>query len=139
MHTAYIFSTKLGSKFYSLPKSPKRTRIGRGKWELSDVRSWHTADIQTPPFHHRMCTVRYCWRWSSNLQTGSQVRCNYAACAESFLHSMKVECVHGVRFASREIMRTTVFNYVECDYNRWRRHSTCGGLSPVQFENQTLA
>ncbi|MDQ6441363.1 IS3 family transposase, partial [Klebsiella quasipneumoniae] len=26
-----------------------------------------------------------------------------------------------------------------CDYNRWRRHSTCGGLSPEQFENQTLA
>ncbi|WP_415837895.1 IS3 family transposase, partial [Serratia silvae] len=25
------------------------------------------------------------------------------------------------------------------DYNRWRRHSACGGLSPEQFENQTLA
>ncbi|MDW4592987.1 IS3 family transposase, partial [Escherichia coli] len=22
-----------------------------------------------------------------------------------------------------EIMRATVFNYIECDYNRWRRHS----------------
>ncbi|XNM60249.1 IS3 family transposase [Escherichia coli] len=30
-----------------------------------------------------------------------------------------------------EIMRATVFNYIECDYNRWRRHSWCGGLSPV--------
>ncbi|MBW9437041.1 IS3 family transposase [Escherichia coli] len=27
----------------------------------------------------------------------------------------------------------------ECDYNRWRRHSWCGGLSPEQFENQNLA
>ncbi|MFV9659738.1 hypothetical protein ACNVD5_10065, partial [Klebsiella pneumoniae] len=25
--------------------------------------------------------------------------------------------------APREIMRTAVFNYIECDYNRWRRHS----------------
>ncbi|EHP1163220.1 IS3 family transposase, partial [Salmonella enterica] len=25
------------------------------------------------------------------------------------------------------------------DYNRWRRHSACGGLSPEQFENQSLA
>ncbi|EHH5059205.1 IS3 family transposase, partial [Escherichia coli] len=25
------------------------------------------------------------------------------------------------------------FNYIECDYNRWRRHSWCGGLSPEQF------
>ncbi|EOM8843458.1 IS3 family transposase, partial [Escherichia coli] len=25
------------------------------------------------------------------------------------------------------------------DYNRWRRHSWCGGLNPEQFENQNLA
>ncbi|CST68820.1 ISEc17%2C transposase orfB [Shigella sonnei] len=50
-----------------------------------------------------------------------------------------VECLHGEHFISREIMRATVFNYIECDYNRWRRHSWCGGLSPEQFENQNLA
>ncbi|MDV0626377.1 IS3 family transposase [Klebsiella variicola subsp. variicola] len=65
--------------------------------------------------------------------------CYDNACVESFFHSIKVECIHGERFASREIMRTTVFNYIECDYNRWRRHSACGGISPEQFENQTLA
>ncbi|EDX29284.1 IS3 ORF2 [Escherichia coli B171] len=48
----------------------------------------------------------------------------------TFFHSLKVECIHGERFSSREIMRETVFNYIECDYNRWRRHSACGGLSP---------
>ncbi|QVV62171.1 IS3 family transposase, partial [Leclercia sp. Colony189] len=26
--------------------------------------------------------------------------------------------IHGERFISREMMRTTVFNYIECDYNR---------------------
>lgn len=46
--------------------------------------------------------------------------------------------IHEERFISQEIMRTTVFNYIECDYNRWRRHSACGGLSPEQFENQNL-
>ncbi|WP_230050847.1 IS3 family transposase [Erwinia aphidicola] len=65
--------------------------------------------------------------------------CYDNACVESFFHSLKVECIHGERFASREIMRATVFNYIECDYNRWRRHSACGGLSPEQFENQNLA
>ncbi|ECY3744631.1 IS3 family transposase, partial [Salmonella enterica subsp. enterica serovar Anatum] len=54
--------------------------------------------------------------------------CYDNACAESFFHTLKVECIHGEDFASREIMRTTVFNYIECDYNRWRRHSACGGL-----------
>lgn len=65
--------------------------------------------------------------------------CYDNACAESFFHSLKVECIHGERFISREVMRTTVFNYIECDYNRWCRHSACGGLSPEQFENKNLA
>ncbi|QJA20899.1 IS3 family transposase [Pectobacterium punjabense] len=65
--------------------------------------------------------------------------CYDNACVESFFHSLKVECIHGERFSSREMMRSTVFNYIECDYNRWRRHSACGGLSPEQFENQNLA
>ncbi|WP_413465604.1 IS3 family transposase [Plesiomonas shigelloides] len=49
-----------------------------------------------------------------------------------------VECIHGERFTDGEMMRTTVFNYIECDYNRWRRHSACGALSPEQFENENL-
>ncbi|EHP0911258.1 MULTISPECIES: IS3 family transposase [Escherichia] len=65
--------------------------------------------------------------------------CYDNACVESFFHSLKVECLHGEHFISREIMRATVFNYIECDYNCWRRHSWCGGLSPEQFENQNLA
>ncbi|EBG0215930.1 IS3 family transposase, partial [Salmonella enterica subsp. enterica serovar Elokate] len=65
--------------------------------------------------------------------------CYDNACAESFFHTLKVECIHGEDFVSREIMRTAVFNDIECDYNRWRRHSACGGLSPEQFENQNLA
>ncbi|HBZ7882263.1 TPA: IS3 family transposase [Klebsiella pneumoniae] len=65
--------------------------------------------------------------------------CYDNACVESFFHSLKVECIHGERFISREMIRTTVFNYIECDYNRWRRHSACGGLSPEQFENRNLA
>lgn len=63
--------------------------------------------------------------------------CYDNAYVESFFHSLKVECIHGERFASREIMRTTVFSYIECDYNLWRRHSACDGPSPEQFENQT--
>jgi putative transposase len=64
--------------------------------------------------------------------------CYDNACVENFFHSLKVECIHGERFISREIMRTTVFDYIECDYNRWRLRSACGGLSPEQFENQNL-
>ncbi len=42
--------------------------------------------------------------------------CYDNACVESFFHSLKVECIHGEHFISREIMRATVFNYIECDF-----------------------
>ena len=76
-----------------------------------------------------------------NLQSSMSAKgcCYDNACAESFCHSLQVECIHGECFASPKFMRTTVFNYIECDYTRCRRHSACGGLSPNQFENQNLA
>lgn len=64
--------------------------------------------------------------------------CYDNAYAESFFHSLKVECIHGERFTDREIIRTAVFNYIEYDYNRWRYHRACGGLSPEQFENENI-
>ncbi|MCU9639655.1 IS3 family transposase, partial [Escherichia coli] len=61
------------------------------------------------------------------------------ACVKRFFHSQKVKCIHGDHFISMEIMRTTVFKYLECDYNRWRRHSWCRDISPEQFEIKNLA
>ncbi len=60
--------------------------------------------------------------------------CYDNACAESFFHSLKVEAIHGERFKTREIMRQTVFEYIEVDYNRTRQHSANGYLSPMVFE-----
>lgn len=65
--------------------------------------------------------------------------CYDNACAESFFHSMKVEIIHGERFATREEMRQTVFEYIEIDYNRTRRHSANGCISPEAFEIQQAA
>jgi len=65
--------------------------------------------------------------------------CYDNACAESFFHSLKVEVIHGERFATREEMRRTVFEYIEVDYNRTRRHSANGYISPEAFEAQRVA
>ena len=65
--------------------------------------------------------------------------CYDNACAESFFHTLKVEAVHGIRFASREQMRQTVFEYIEVDYNRTRRHSANGYVSPMAFEAKRVA
>ena len=65
--------------------------------------------------------------------------CYDNACAESFFHSLKVEAIHGERFATREEMRQTVFEYIEVDYNRTRRHSANGFISPEAFEALEVA
>lgn len=64
-----------------------------------------------------------------------RVKGNYYdnAWAERFFHTLKVEAIHGEQFATREIMRPTVFKYIEVDYNRTCRHGANGYISPAVF------
>lgn len=55
------------------------------------------------------------------------------AVVESFFSTMKRELDDPV-FDSREHARTVLFEYIEIWYNRQRRHSTLGYVSPEQFE-----
>lgn len=41
--------------------------------------------------------------------------------------------MHGWRFATREDMTATAFEYIEVFYNRKRLHSTLGYKSPIRF------
>jgi putative transposase len=65
--------------------------------------------------------------------------CYGNACTESFFHTLKVEMVHGESFATREDMRRAVFEYIEVDYNRIRRHGANGHVSPLAFEIKMVA
>ena len=62
------------------------------------------------------------------------------AVAESFFASLKLELVYQVHWQTRAAARTAIFEYLELFYNRRRRHSSLGYLSPVEFErrNQRL-
>ena len=53
---------------------------------------------------------------------------------ESFFASLKRELVHDERYTSRDEARASIFEYVEAFYNRVRRHSSLGHLSPEEFE-----
>ena len=56
--------------------------------------------------------------------------------SESFFNSLKNERVHGMRYRTRAQAKADVFQYIEGFYNRIRRHSTLGQISPVQFMQQ---
>ena len=60
------------------------------------------------------------------------------AFAESFFASMKKE-LNCRSFESVKVARNRIFNYIELFYNRRRKHSYLGNLSPEQFEMQKVA
>jgi putative transposase len=53
---------------------------------------------------------------------------------ESFFASLKKELVHHEDYATREEARASIFEYIEMFYNRVRRHSTLGFVSPANYE-----
>lgn len=62
--------------------------------------------------------------------------CYDNACVESFFGSLKNEMVAFERFATREEAKQKIFAWIEVFYNRVRRHSTLGYMSPVDFEEK---
>lgn len=59
------------------------------------------------------------------------------AVVESFFATLKTELFSADPvYWTRQQARTAIFEYVEGFYNRTRRHSTFGYLSPVEFERR---
>lgn len=56
------------------------------------------------------------------------------AVAESFFATLKKETIHGETFPTREQAQSVIFEYIECYYNRVRRHSSNGWVSPNNYE-----
>jgi transposase InsO family protein len=61
------------------------------------------------------------------------------AVAESFFHTLKVELIHGKIYDTRQQAKMAIFEYIEVFYNRQRRHSYLGYLSPEVFEKKNVA
>jgi putative transposase len=60
--------------------------------------------------------------------------CYDNAAMESFFKTLKVELVYHEQYATREQAMASLFEYVECWYNRKRLHSSLGYRSPEQYE-----
>jgi putative transposase len=55
---------------------------------------------------------------------------------ESFYSRLKVELIYAKNYQSIDEARSGIFSYIEVFYNRKRRHSANGGVSPVAFEER---
>lgn len=58
------------------------------------------------------------------------------AVVESFFHSLKIEWLAEAQHRNRREAKQAVFEYIEVWYNRQRRHSSLGYLSPAEYERR---
>ena len=58
------------------------------------------------------------------------------AMTESFFASLECELLDRTRFRTKAEARLALFDYIECFYNRRRRHSSLGYLAPADFERR---
>jgi transposase InsO family protein len=92
--------------------------------------------------HHSDRGVQYASADYQELLTQHGSRCSMSragncydnAVMESFWGTLKTELVYQTRFATREQAKRALFEYVEVFYNRVRRHSSLGYVSPEAFE-----
>ena len=60
--------------------------------------------------------------------------CHDNAVAESFFGTLKTELVDDADYRTREEAKQSLFEYIEVFYNRQRRHSYLGYVSPAEYE-----
>ena len=108
--------------------------IQNGDWKLGLI-------------HHSDQGVQYACNDFQSLLKAYGIQCSMSrkgdcwdnAVAESFFHTLKVELTHDRNYKTRLEAQADIFEYIEVFYNRQRRHSYLGYLSPSEYEKQAKA
>jgi transposase InsO family protein len=108
----------------ALDMAVRRRLPGEGLVAHSDRGSQYASD------HYRRLLERHGIACSMS-RVG---QCWDNAPVESFFASLKRELVHGERYTTHGEARASIFEYVETFYNRVRRHSSLGYVSPAEYE-----
>jgi transposase InsO family protein len=102
---------------------------------------------QKPPkglIHHsdrgaQYAALEYQERLKAYNMVGSMSRkgnCYDNACIESYHGTLKRELIYRQRLTTRQMARELIYEYLEFFYNRKRKHSSLGYLSPDRFETK---
>lgn len=78
--------------------------------------------------------LRFCQAHNLEPSMSRRGNCWDNAVAESFFSSLKKERIRKRIYRTRDLAKADVFDYIEVFYNRTRRHSHLGGVSPEAFE-----
>jgi transposase InsO family protein len=126
---------KAGLALEALDQALQRRRPASGAWRDQGLLFHSDRGVQYASGVFRTVLEAHGIQRSMS-RTGN---CYDNAVAESFFATLKREMVNGQTFVSRDDARQTVFEWIEVFYNRQRRHSALGYVSPEQFELQYAA
>ena len=110
----------------ALQMAVARRRPEAGIVHHSDQGSQYTSLVFT----------RRCRSVGIDVSMGSRGDCFDNAAMESFHASLKKDLIYRRSWPTKTEARTALFDYIETFYNRRRRHSRLGMLSPLDFENK---
>jgi transposase InsO family protein len=81
-------------------------------------------------------TVNYlnCYQFQQSMSRKGN--CWDNAVAESFFKTFKAELIYGCKLKTKEQLRLEIFEYIECWYNKKRRHSALDNLTIDEFNNE---
>jgi len=82
--------------------------------------------------------IRFCRDHNLEPSMSRRGNCYDNAVAESFFGSLKKERIGRRIYRTRQEARSDIFDYIERFYNRTRRHSYLGQMSPFEFEKAAL-
>jgi len=81
---------------------------------------------------------RFCRDHNLDHSMSRRGNCWDNAVIESFFSSLKKERIKKRIYKTRDLAREDVFDYIEVFYNRQRRHSHLGGVSPEAYEQASF-
>jgi putative transposase len=82
--------------------------------------------------------LRFCREHSLEPSMSRRGNCWDNAVVKSFFSSLKKERIKKRIYKTRDLARADIFDYIEVFYNRQRRHSHLGGVSPEAFEQASF-
>lgn len=82
--------------------------------------------------------LRFCQDHNLEPSMSRKGNCWDNAVVESFFSSLKKERIKKRIYKTRDLARADVFDYIEVFYNRKRRHSHIGGVSPEAYEQASF-
>jgi transposase InsO family protein len=93
--------------------------------------------------HHSDRGVQYASHIYQEVLNQNKITCSMSrkgncwdnAPMESFFSTLKIECINGKVYLSRAQAKREIFEYIEVYYNRKRRHSSIGSMTPEFYEN----